>query len=259
MKIALVTGASSGMGRETVIQLADGLGRLDEIWAVARRRERLEELSERVPVRLRIFSLDITDRDDLKVLEDSLRELKPEVRILVNAAGFGKIGLAGSHSMAEETGMVALNCQALTAVTHMALPYMPKNSRIIQYASAAAFCPQPGFAIYAATKAFVLSYSRALGAELAPRKIMVTAVCPGPVKTEFFDIAETEGKIPFYKHLAMARPERVVGRALKDSFMGKPLSIYGPLMKAFYAVSRICPASLIFKIMGEKHGKGQKA
>ena len=125
---------------------------------------------------------------------------------------------------------------------------MTKNSRILQFASAAAFLPQPGFAIYAATKAFVLSYSRALSMELKRRQIYVTAVCPGPVKTEFFAIAETTGKIPLYKRLAMADPKRVVKKALRDSMMGKPVSVYGPLMKAFWLLSKLCPHELILSL-----------
>ena len=97
MKIALVTGASSGMGRETVIQLADRFGGLDEIWAVARRENRLEELEEEIPVRLRKFALDVTDEAQLEILRQALKAEHPQVRILVNAAGYGKIGPVGSH------------------------------------------------------------------------------------------------------------------------------------------------------------------
>ncbi len=122
MKIALVTGASSGMGRETVIQLADRFGGLDEIWAVARRENRLEELEEEIPVRLRKFALDVTDEAQLEILRQALEAERPQVRILVNAAGYGKIGPVGSHCMEEETGMVAVNCQALVAITHMLFP-----------------------------------------------------------------------------------------------------------------------------------------
>lgn len=143
------------------------------------------------------------------------------VKLLVNASGFGKIGTVGNLPLDDETGMVELNCEALCAVTHMVLPYMSENSRILQFASAASFLPQPGFAIYAATKAFVLSYSRALREELRPRRIGVTAVCPGPVKTEFFDIAETTGEIPLYKRLVMADPHKVVKLAIRDCMVGK--------------------------------------
>ncbi len=249
MRIAVVTGASSGLGREMVLQIGDRYEKIEEIWVIARREQRLRELQGRVPVPLRILPLDLTRQEDLSVLKDRLEEMQPEVKILVNASGYGKIGPVGTVTMGEETGMVALNCQALCAVTHLVLPYMGRNSRIIQFASAAAFLPQPEFAVYAATKAFVLSYSRALHEELKNREICVTAVCPGPVKTEFFDIAEMTGKIPFYKRLAMADPKKVAETAMRDSAMGKTVSVYGPLMKAFRLLAKVIPHSLLLAAM----------
>lgn len=249
MKIAVITGASSGMGREMVTQLADRFGGLDEIWVIARRKERLLELKGTVPITLRVFGIDITDEKDRRVLEDALKTEQPNVKFLVNAAGYGMIGRVGSLLSVQEEGMVKLNCQALCAITHMVLPYVSDNSRIIQFASSASFLPQPGFAIYAATKAFVLSYSRALGVELKKRDIYVTAVCPGPVKTEFFDIAETTGKIPLYKRLAMADARKVTALALKDSMMGKPVSVYGILMKLFHVTSKVIPHGILLKCM----------
>lgn len=249
MKIAIVTGASSGMGRETAIQLADRFGGISEIWLVARRMDRLMELEEELPVPVRRFAIDLTDGEQLKQLETALSEVKPDVKMLVNASGYGKIGKVGTVSMEEEIGMSDLNCTALCAVTHMVLPYMSKNSRILQYASSASFLPQPGFAVYAATKAFVLSYSRALHEELRGRGICVTAVCPGPVKTEFFDIAETSGSIPLYKRLTMANPVKVVKLALRDSMMGKTVSVYGLPMKAFRMLCKIAPHAFILKAM----------
>lgn len=251
MKIAIVTGASSGMGMESVIQLADRFGgKLDEIWMIARRRERLEEMTGRLPAALRLFTMDITDRIQLEKLKMALEEQKPQVVFLVNAAGFGKIGAAGQVPLTDEMGMVQLNCQALCAVTHLVLPYMAQNGRIIQYASSAAFLPQPGFAIYAATKSFVLSYSRALNVELKDRGICVTAVCPGPVKTEFFDIAETTGYMPAYKQLAMADPKKVVRKAMRDSMMGKTVSVYGLMMKLLFLLSKLLPHSLVLSVWG---------
>ncbi|MGL5435417.1 MAG: SDR family NAD(P)-dependent oxidoreductase [Lachnospiraceae bacterium] len=249
MKIALVTGASSGMGREAVIQIADRFGGLDEIWAIARRRDRLEQLEQELPVPLRILPLDLATDDALLVLAAELDDKQPDVKILVNSAGYGKIGKAGTLPLADVTGMVRLNCEALCALTHLVLPYMSVNSRIIQLASSAAFLPQPGFAIYAATKAFVLSYSRALHMELLPRNIAVTAVCPGPVKTEFFDIAETTGRIPLYKKLTMANPKKVVSLALRESMMGKTVSVYGFWIKAYQLLSKVVPHDLLLKIM----------
>ena len=249
MKIAIVTGASSGMGKEMIIQIADRFGGLDEIWAIARREDRLKHLKRQLPVPLRIFPLDLTEEESLNALRRELKEKKPDVKILVNSAGYGKIVNVGDLSLADETGMVRLNCEALCAVTHLVLPYLSDHSRIIQFASSAGFLPQPKFAIYAATKSFVLSYSRALNVELKPRDISVTAVCPGPVKTEFFDIAETTGHVPLYKKLTMADPKKVVRLALRDSMMGKSVSVYGPLMKAFSLLCKILPHDILFKIM----------
>lgn len=249
MSIAIVTGASSGMGRETAIQLADRFGGMSEIWLIARRKERLEQLSQQLPVPSRIFALDLTRKDELEILSRALVKEKPKVKFLVNASGYGKIGRVGEVSLEEETGMVALNNEALCAVTHLVLPYLCRGSRILQFASAASFLPQPGFAIYAATKSFVLSYSRALNEELKPRGIKVTAVCPGPVKTEFFTLAETTGRIPLYKQLVMAKPERVVRLAIRDSVIGKPVSVYGGLMKLFWIFSKVISHEVIFRLM----------
>ncbi|MDD3253912.1 MAG: SDR family NAD(P)-dependent oxidoreductase [Lachnospiraceae bacterium] len=249
MKIAIVTGASSGMGREAIIQMADRFSGLGEIWAIARREDRLLELKEQVPVPLRIFPLDLCDPQSFVELQKALEQEKPEVKVLINSAGFGKIGVVGSLPLRDETGMVRLNCEALCGVTHVVLPFMPDHSRILQFASSAAFLPQPDFAIYAASKSFVLSYSRALAVELADRDIAVTAVCPGPVKTEFFDIAEQTGEVPLYKQLAMASAKRVVKKALRDSMMGKTMSVYGPLMNLFYVMAKITPHSFVLHMM----------
>jgi short-subunit dehydrogenase len=248
MKIAIVTGASSGMGKEFVMQIADRFNGIEEIWAIARRQEAMESLAPLVPVRLRIFPLDLTRESCLSSLQDTLEKEKPEIKWVINAAGYGKIGSVGSVSLGDEMGMVDLNCRALIAVTHIVLPYMSTNSRIIQFASAASFLPQPGFAIYAATKSFVLSYSRALNVELNKKGIYVTAVCPGPVKTEFFDIAETTGEIPFYKKVVMADPKRVVRLALRDSMMGRSVSVYGGTMKALRLAAKAMPHSLILRL-----------
>ena len=249
MMIAVVTGATSGMGRESAIQLWEQFGGLDEIWAIGRRKDRLEQLRDFIGIPVRTFSLDLTEKTDCEILDAALKQVRPQVKFLVNAAGFGKIGGTEELSVSDQTGMTGLNCTALTAITAMVLPFMPKNSRIIQYASCAAFLPQPGFAVYAATKAYVLSYSRALNRELKARGISVTAVCPGPVKTEFFDIAQTTGEIPLYKQFVMAKPDRVVKKAIRDSVARRELSVYGCTMKAFYLLAKLLPHSLILDVM----------
>lgn len=252
--IAIVTGATSGLGRETAIQLWEHFKELQELWVIGRRSERLEELRSRIGIPVRTLALDLTKEEDLRILASLLKQEKPSVKILVNAAGFGKIGSVARLPLEDQCRMVQLNCTALTAVTGVVLPYMARRGRILQYASSAAFLPQPGFAVYAASKAFVLSYSRALNRELKDRQIAVTAVCPGPVKTEFFQIAQTTGHIPVYKYLFMAKPGPVVKQAIRDSVMRKEVSIYGCSMKVFFALTRLLPHSLLLNLM-EKTGR----
>ena len=145
--------------------------------------------------------------------------------------------------------MIRLNAEALTAVTELVLPYISSNSRIIQFASAAAFVPQPGFAVYAATKSYVLSYTRALAQELKSRNIFVTAVCPGSVETEFFDYALNGKKLPLYKKAVISQPEVVVKHAIRDSLMGKNMSVSGPVMKGFFILCKLLPHDLIMRFI----------
>lgn len=247
MKIAIVTGASSGMGREFVRQIEHLYKELDEIWVIARRRERLEELKSRMLTNVRIIEGDLLKDDVYEEMEQILEEKKPNIRMLVNAAGFGKKGEVKDISCKEQLEMIDLNCKALTHMTKICIPYMCKGSRIVNLASAAAFCPQPSFSVYASTKSYVLSFSRSLGKELEKEGIYVTAVCPGPVETEFFEIA---GKLDNpMKDAAMAKPEAVVKKALIDARDGKDVSVYGATMKATKAATKILPHRILIDAM----------
>ena len=248
MKIAVVSGASSGMGREAVRQIADRFEKLDEIWVTARRGELLQALAKEFPGRIRVFPGDLTDGRVIEGIEAAVKEAGARVMLLVNAAGYGKLGKAGQISARHTEGMVRLNCASLSLLTEALLPYMPRHARIINFASAAAFLPQPGFAVYAATKAYVLSYSMALGKELSGRGITVTAVCPGPVDTEFFTTAEENAETPWYKKYFMAETEKVVSKALFDAFRGRAVSVYGLPVKALQAVTKVLPQGLILKL-----------
>lgn len=250
MKIAVVTGASSGMGREFVLSIDKKYYKvLDEIWVLARRKERLEELQHKVKTKLRIFTVDLLQQESYNQYTESLEKYNPVVGILVNSSGFGKIGNFSQISRESNLSMIELNCQALTKVTYDTLPFMKKGGRIINLASSAAFLPQPGFAVYAASKSYVLSFSKALKYELAHRGIYVTAVCPGPVKTEFFDIAEEKSQIALYKKLVMANPVKVVEKAMRDAKYGKTISVYGLLMQAFEILCKVVPHELILKLL----------
>jgi len=251
MNIAIITGASSGIGAEFVMQISKKHSNLDEIWIIARRIDKLEELSNQLRTKTKIMSLDLALDHDLSLLSDELAKFQPNVQILVNCAGYGKIGPFSLGSYEEEIGMININCKALTAVTYFVLPYMNESARIIQIASAAAFLPQPNFAVYAASKSYVLSFSRALKYELHNRKINVIAICPGPVDTAFFEKADPDNQGKQYKKIFRVKPENVVAKALKDSILGDQISIYGWPMKLVFAFSKILPHKLILKILYE--------
>ena len=243
MKIAMITGASSGFGREFVRQIDSLYKELDEIWVVARRVERLHELQSRTMTKLRVFGGDLLEEEIYQEISEALSDENPNIRMLVNAAGFGKTGTVEKTQLE----MIDTNCRSLTRMTKICLPYLTKGSRVVNIASAAAFCPQPSFAVYAATKSYVLSFSRALRAELEDREIYVTAVCPGPAKTEFFDIAGMSANI--LKKMTMAQPEKVVKQALIDAKNRKEISVYGGAMKGARVLTKIIPHKIAVEVM----------
>lgn len=259
MRIAIITGASSGMGAEFVRQCAADWDGLEEIWILARRRERLETLKREVeasfhsfgPV-IRPFVLDITEQSEREAFFAQVKQETPQVRLLINCAGVGKNGLFGSETCGRETDMVRLNCEALLAMTYGVLPYLRSGSHIMHMASAAAFTPQPEFAVYAATKAFVYSFSRALAQELKGRGIYVTAVCPGPVDTEFLNIAGSGKPVAWYKRFVMAKAGPVVKQAIRDAQKGKTESIYGLPMKLCKAAGKLLPWNIILMLYRKK-------
>lgn len=247
-RVAVVTGASSGMGKEFVSYIDKNFNSIDEIWLIARRRDRLEEIRSEINKSCLIVCEDITDDVFKERFTKMLKQENPVIKMLVNSAGYGIYGEVDSEAIEVETGMIDTNCTGLTTVTLACVPYMMRNSRIINLASSAAFLPQPNFSVYAASKSYVLSFSRALNRELKSRDIFVTSVCPGPVATDFFYIAEKGKEKPKWKEMFMAEAKDVVEQAMKDSIDKKELSIYGIWMKLFYVLTKIVPHRIILTI-----------
>lgn len=245
MKIAVVTGASSGMGREFVKQL-DVAHAFDEIWVIARRRDKLESLSDEVKARVRPVCLDLSLRASFDEYAALLAEEKPEVTVLVNGSGFGKFGAFVDMDLDEQLAMIDLNDKALVAMTYLTLPYMKEGGQIYQIDSLSSFQPVPYINVYGATKAFVLSFSRALNVELRKRKIRVMAVCPGWVRTEFFDHAVTDDTITYYNKYFDA--DEVVARALRDMRKGKDVSVCGASIRFQVFATKLLPHKWVMKI-----------
>lgn len=249
MNIVVITGASSGIGMEFALQMDNYFTNIDEFWLISRRKEQLQEVSKLLNHKTRIFSMDITKDAQLERLEDTLQEKHAVVRMLINCAGYGVMGEFANHERESELGMIRLNCEALTNITHRLIPYMRKGSRIIQMASSAAFLPQPDFAVYAASKSYVLSFSRALRQELWDRGIYVTSVCPGPVDTPFFEIAEKTGSTLAVKKLTMVEADAVVRKALRDSYHKRSVSVYSIPIQSVQIISKVLPHGAILQVM----------
>jgi short-subunit dehydrogenase len=228
MRIAIVTGASSGLGRSFATKIAK-TGDVDELWAIARREERLNSLKDEVNIAVRPLALDLRNEKSFDIIERILKEENPDVRYLVNAAGYGKFGNYDDLTRDESRGMIDINTRALMDMTLSVLPYMSRGSRLFQIGSSSAFQPLPGFNIYAATKAFVLSYTRSLRWELRGRGIRVTAVCPGWIKTDFLDIASETKNGDIVKHYWLAlQPSFVVNSAMLGNKLGLAVVTCGP-------------------------------
>ena len=249
MKIVLITGASSGLGAEFARQLDKEVSGIDEFWLVARRKERMEELAQNLTHPARIFANDVRNRSLYECLEWQLTEECADIKILVNNAGCGFNGFVTEQSSEKLIDVLDINCTAMTAITTLCIPFMKKGARIIHMASSAAYLPQPGFAAYAASKSYVLNFSRALGEELRSRGIYVTAVCPGPVDTPFFERAETNGQTLALKKNFSVSPEWVVRDALTAAKKRKTVAVCSVPMKLFRILCKIVPHSWILEFV----------
>ena len=237
-----------GWGRwfaETV----DTFDRFDEVWVIARHEKALEELRDRVPYPIRALALDLTDRRSFQTYADALAEEPVEVGLLVNASGFGKFRAVVDTPLEVNLNMTDLNCQAVVALCQLSAPYMPRGGQIINFASVAAFQPIPYINVYGATKAFVLSFSRALNRELRSRGIRVMALCPFWTRTAFFARATTEGgESVVKKYVAMYEPEQLVQRAWRDARRGRDVSQFGFVARFQTALTKLLPHSLVMDV-----------
>lgn len=247
MRIALITGASSGLGREFARQIDRTEKNIDEIWLLARRKERLQETADELQHAARVLPLDLTRSESFDLLKEELLDAQVQVGVLANCAGYAKIGNYAKVSRYDTDHMIDLNCRAAVDVTLTALDFMKQGDRIIEICSTAAFQPLQHFNIYAASKAFLYNYSRALRMELLPRRISVTAVCPFWIRdTEFISVArdnksnqDTKKAIRHFYFSVTA--ERVVRQSLRDSRAGLAVCTPGVFCFIHRIFSKLIP------------------
>lgn len=252
MKIAVITGASSGMGREFVYAF-DKEEKFDELWVIARREDRLAELQDMCRARVRPIALDLGKRESFGEYKALLASEKPEIAVLVNAAGFGLFGVFEEMDMDRQLDIIDLNSRALTAMCHMSVPYMRPGSRIVNMGSMSSWQPVPYINVYGASKAYVLSFSRALGVELKDKGIHVMTVCPGWIKTEFFSHAIHDDTVNYFNRYYTA--EQVVEKAVKDLKKGKDVSVLGFPERMQVRLVKLLPVNMVMRTWCRQQGK----
>ncbi len=249
MKVTLITGASGGIGEAFARRLA---AEKHNLFLIARTEKRLHELCDELMLEHQItahyLALDLNDDDaDRKVYAEAERH-QMEVEWLINNAGFGSMGEFSQMDLERELEMINLNVSVLVALTHRFLHGMRarKSGTIINVASTAGFQPVPFMATYAATKAFVRSFSEAIAEENRPHNITVTALCPGPTDTNFFNVADAKP----LQVKGMQSPEAVVETALKAVKNKKASVISGWTNYAGAVLGTFAPNQLITKTIG---------
>ncbi len=249
MKIAIVTGASSGLGKEFVHQI-DQKKEFDEIWVIARRGKRLEELAAQTKTPVKVIPMDLTSQESFKELKRLLIQHNPQVQMLVNAAGFGKIGAWKDIALSDCEAMIDLNCKAAVVMTQTVIPFMKKGSQILEICSTAAFQPFPYLSIYAASKSFLYRYSRALRVELFGTGISVTAVCPYWIRdTEFISTARKTQNSSYVRNFFLASKEKnVVSAALRDADLRLAVSTPGFVCLIHRIGAKIIPSEWMMGI-----------
>jgi short-subunit dehydrogenase len=249
---AVVTGASSGIGAEIARELA---GRGQNLTLVARRRDRLQSLAEELGrehgVRAETIAADIASDEGRDGLFDELRSRGRDVDVLVNNAGFGSAGRFQSLDGEKEAMMVRTNCEAVVALCARYVPEMVDRGRgaVLNVASIAAFQPIPFQATYSATKAFVLTFSEALSADLHGTGVTVTALCPGPVPTEFGENAGIDNEWEGIPNFVLTTPEHNAAAGVAAMEKGRRVVVPGPLNQATAAAGHYTPRTVLLGLV----------
>lgn len=252
-QIAIITGASGGLGKEFVRLLVEDPV-LSEIWAIARSQEKLNQLTEDFGDKIRTFALDLSQRETVKLLDAELKHSESDIKYLINNAGFAKFCSYDDISIEESLNMIDLNISAVVALGLICIPYMEKDSRIINIASQASFFPLPYQNIYSSTKAFVRNYTRALNVELKEKGIHATAVCPGWMDTGLFARGVIGAKKGTSNFSGMVKPDVVAKKAIADAKKGRDISVYGLYVKSTHLLSKLMPQKLMMKIWLNQQG-----
>ncbi len=247
--VVIITGASSGLGAAFTKLLDRTLPEELSLWLIARDPGRLADFAAGLEREARLLALDLTDRAALEELAADLAGQGVRIQLLINNAGEGCSGPFEEEDLLSHQSLCDLNVRAQLFMTSLALPYMDRGSQLVFTSSVAAFLPQPGFASYAASKAFILSFGRALREELRDRGIGVTVTCPNPMLTSFFSEEEKEALLNSYKRLGIEDPALVAEKTLAAVRRGEALVVTSLAGKMIRLASRLFPTGLLIRMI----------
>lgn len=242
-KIAILTGATGGLGKEFVKQIVNE--DIDEVWAIARNQEKLSRLRVEYGEKVIPISIDLSEMEGIRKIEELLKTHTPYVEYLINNAGLAKMGKYNEFSIEEIDKTINLNCKAPVMLSKLCIPYMGKGSKILNISSASAFQPNPYINLYAASKAFERNYSRALNVELEGTGITSVAVCPSWTDTELLQ-KEINGKKVKFPGLVTA--DRVVKQAIRDAKKGRDMSVCSLYVKCQHVNVKLLPQKWVMKL-----------
>lgn len=245
MNIAIITGASSGLGKVFFEKMTERYTNLDEIWLIARREEKLKDLAAKFPnQKVRILPLDLSNAKSIEILDEVLRENQPNIKVLINNAGFDRAGLFREMKQKDIYSLINLNITGTTMISRSCLPYMNKGSYQIITGSIGSFAPLPWRAVYSGTKVYIRFFARALREEERKRGINVMLLSPGGMDTEMFHKNTTGGKLSIFPFLNL---ETVTVEAMKKAEKGTAAYTPRVFYKAYRVLAKIVPSAIMVK------------
>ncbi len=247
MKVAVITGASSGLGTCYVDAVVKLFPEIDELWLIARREKRLQEIAQKYPnKRCVIISMDMADMNRYSVLEERLKKENPKIQVFINDAGVSKGAKFEEMELESMLQIIDLNCKGATAITKVCLPYIIDGGTIIEVSSTSAFIPNTNLIVYCASKSYLSSLCLGLREELKSRNINVCAVCPGFMLTEMTQSGLTKGQ----SHLPVIDPKIAAIKSLKAAKKGRAVYTTGWFYKLYRFLTKILPHTFLVRFTG---------
>ncbi len=247
MSVAVITGASSGLGVCYVDAVMELFPEIDELWLIARREKRLKEVAEKYPNKnFVIIPMDMANMNNYSLLEEKLMNENPNIKVLINNAGVSKGSKFEDMELESMFQIIDLNCKGATAITKVCLPYIMDGGTILEVSSTSAFVPNTNLIVYCASKSYLLALCIGLREELKSRYIHVCAMCPGFMLTEMTKPELTKGQ----SRLPVIDPKTAALKSLKAAKKGRAVYTTGLFYKGYRLLAKILPHTFLVKFTG---------